>query len=145
MTAPDLTLNEVKKTAKKQEVVYRVQDFLSNKEIAKLRAVQAERSAKKHRGFDAVDAISAEILARFGWEAWQAWQNGQIPVKKMNKLLLAERARQRREIIGLESIIVASMAGANNPTKGGHAPKSLKSAIRILKSEEKLAKGVNHG
>lgn len=145
MTAPDLTLNEVKKTAETKDVVYRVQDFLSTKEIAKLRAVQAERSAMKRRGFDAVDAISAEILARFGWNAWQAWQNGQIPVKKMNKMLLAERARQRREIVGLESLIVASVAGANNPTKGGHAPRSLKKAIQILKSEEKLAKGVNHG
>lgn len=142
MTAPELTLKSVTKSAKEADVTVRVSDFLSNEQKIQMKLAREERSLRKNRKFDDVDAVSAEILARFGWNAWNAWQNGQIPMKKMNRMLLAERARQKREIYGLESIILASMAGANNPTKGGHAPKSLKNAIKILKSEHKQAKGV---
>lgn len=145
MTASELTLSNVTKSAKETDVVVRVSDFLSNEQKIDMKLAREERAMRKNRAFDDVDAISAEILARFGWDAWNSWQNGQISIAKMNRMLLAERARQKREIFGLESIIVASMAGANNPTKGGHAPKSLKNAIKILKSEQKQAKGVKHG
>ena len=142
MTTPEFNLKNVQETAKTADRTVRVSDFLSKEQKIQMKLAREERALSKNRKFDDVDAISAEILARFGWDAWNSWQNGQISVKKMNRMLLAERARQKREIYGLESIILASIAGANNPTKSGHAPKSLKNAIKILKSEHKQAKGV---
>lgn len=143
MRTHELTLQEVKKSAKVTEQVYRVSDFLSKDqktEIAEYREKKALEGGL--RGFDEVDAYSAEIMARFGYSAWQAWQCGQIKPEKMLKMVLAERARGKRELIGLEALIIAVNAGANNPTKSGHAPKSLKNAIKIFKSEQKQAKGV---
>lgn len=142
MTAPELTLDNVKNSAKPVERVHRVSDFLSKKQKIELSQAHDERSTIKNRGFDEIDAYSAEILGRFGYEAWQAWQCGQIKAEKMAKMVLAERARGKRELLGLEGLILASVSGANNPTKGGHAPKSLKNAIKIFKSEQKQAKGV---
>lgn len=145
MTTPELTLNEVKKTVQAKTRVVRVSDFLSKEKKIELKMAQEANSARKKRQFDEIDAYSGEILARFGYEAWMAWQNGQIKADKMLKMVLAERARAKRELIGLESIILASVAGANNPTKGGHAPKSLRNAVKILKSEQNQARGVNNG
>lgn len=145
MTTPDLTLKTVQKEAQSITRVHRVSDFLSKEQKIKLKLAQEDKYAARRRGFDAIDAYSAEILARFGYEAWQSWQNGQIHADKMLKMVLAERARTKREILGLEGIIMATCAGANNPTKGGHMPKSLKNAIKIFKSEQNQAKGVNNG
>lgn len=145
MTTPELTLNNVKKNAKSITRVHRVSDFLSNEEKIQVKLAQEERLMRKRRGFDEIDAFSAEILARFGYEAWMSWQNGQIKAEKMTKMVLAERARAKRELLGLEGIILATGAGANNPTKGGRVPKSLKNAIKILKSEQNQARGVNNG
>lgn len=145
MTTPDLTLKNVQKEAQSITRVHRVSEFLSNEQKIKLKLAQEDRVATRKRGFDAIDAYSAEILARFGYDTWMAWQNGQIRADKMLKMVLAERARAKRELLGLESIILASCAGANNPTKGGRIPKSLKNAIKILKSEQNQAKGVNNG
>lgn len=145
MTAPELTLNKVKESAKSITRVHRVSDFLSNDKKIELKMAQEVKSAQKKRQFDEVDAYSGEILARFGYEAWMAWQNGQIKADKMLKMVLAERARVKRELLGLEGIILATGAGANNPTKSGHVPKSLKNAVKILKSEQNQARGVNNG
>lgn len=145
MTTPELTLNEVKKSEKITTRTVRVSDFLSNEKKIELRMAQEARSARHKRGFDEIDAYSAEILARFGYLAWQAWQNGQIKGEKMAKMVLAERARAKREQLGIETMILAVGAGANNPTKSGHAPRSLKNAIKILKSEQNQARGVNNG
>lgn len=143
MMAHDLTLNEVKKSAKATVRTHRVSDFLSNDQKREI-AVAREKKALEggSRGFDDVDAYSAEIMARFGYSAWQAWQCGQIKPEKMAKLILAERARGKRELLALEALIIAVGAGANNPTKSGHAPKSLKNAVKIYQSEQKQAKGV---
>ena len=143
MMAHDLTLEKVRKSVKITERTHRVSDFLSKEQKAKIaqkREIKAMQGGS--RGFDDIDAYSAEILARFGYDAWQAWQNGQIKAEKMAKMILAERARAKTELLGLEAIILSSVAGANNPTKGGHAPKSLKNAIKIFKNEQKAAKGV---
>ena len=59
----------------------------------------------------------------------------------MIRYVKAERAREIRRDLGLKSVIVASMAGANQPTKHGHAPRSLKTAIKMLKKDEEMAKG----
>ena len=143
MTVHDLTLGEVRKSAKVTERVHRVSDFLSKdqkKEIAEYREKKALEGGV--RGFDNIDAYSAEIMARFGYSAWQAWQCGQIKAEKMLKMVLAERAREKQRLLPLEALIISAVAGANNPTKSGHAPKSLKSAIKIFKTEQKQAKGV---
>lgn len=145
MTTPELTLNEIKRNAESITRVHRVSDFLSKDQKIELKMAQEEHSARKKRGFDEIDSLSGEILGRFGYDAWMAWQNGQIKADKMLKMVLAERARAKRELLGLEGIILATGAGANNPTKGGKVPKSLKNAIKILKSEQNQARGVNNG
>lgn len=142
MTTPELTLNEIKKTAKPVVRTVRVSDFLTSEQKAEMHKAREEKVALKTRGFDEVDTYSAEILGRFGYEAWQAWQCGQIKAEKMARMVQAERARAKRELLGLEGLILAAVSGANNPTKGGRAPKSLKNAIKIFKSEQKQAKGV---
>ena len=145
MTAPELTLSEVKKSEKITTRTVRVSDFLSNEKKVELRLAQEAKEAQRARGFDEIDAYSAEILGRFGYDAWVAWQTGQIKGRKMVKMVLAERARAKRELLGVEMMILAVGAGANNPTKAGHAPKSLRNAIKILKDEQKQAKGVMNG
>lgn len=139
MTTPDkLTLDNVKKTIKKHE--YRASDFLTDKQMEEVH--QSNIKGKKNNSFDAVDAYIAEILARFGYDAFVAWKFGEISEIQMAKYIEAERARDARNRLALENVIVTSVAGANNPAKGGHMPRSLKTAINILKQEEKLAKGV---
>lgn len=145
MMESELTLKNVKQSEKITTRVVRISDFLTNEKKAELRMAQEARSAKLRRGFDEIDAYSAEILARFGYDAWQAWQCGQIKGEKMVKMVLAERARAKRELLGIETMILAVGAGANNPTKSGHIPKSLRNAIKILKDEQKQAKGVVNG
>jgi len=140
MTAPELTLNEVKKNVVRN---VRVSDFLTREQkqdIATYRE-QKERAGGRCQ-FDNVDAYSAEILARFGYDAWTAWQCEQIKQDKMAKMVLAERARDKKYLLGLEGLILAVGAGANRPTKSGHAPQSLKNATKIFKNEQKLAKGI---
>lgn len=135
MMAHELTLNNVK--AKVRE--HRASDFLSEEEIHEVRKSNAK--GKETRKFNAIDAYIAEILARFGYETYIAWKDGKIDETTMAKYIIAERAREARNRLRIENIIVASVAGANNADKGGHAPKSLKAAIKMLKSEESLAKG----
>lgn len=137
MTTPDkLTLDNVKKTIKKHE--YRASDFLTNEQMEEVH--ESNIKGKKNNSFDAVDAYIAEILARFGYDAFVAWKFGEISQMQMAKYIEAERARDARDRLITENVIVASMAGANNSYKG-HMPRSLRAAIQILKKEEKLAKG----
>lgn len=138
MTAPELTLNEIKKTARVKS--FRASDFLTDEQIEEVH--ESNIKGKKNTSFDIIDAYIAEIIARFGYDTFVAWKFGEIGEEQMMKYIQAERAREVRNRLSIESIILASVAGANNPTKGGHMPKSLKSAIKMLKNEEKLAKGV---
>lgn len=135
MKAPDLTLKEARKEAK--ERVFRVSDFLSQKEVEELH----ENNKTKHikPKFDLADAYIAEIMSRFGYDAYRAWKCGDIEQETMNRLIEAERARDARERILLETIIVASCAGANRPTKSGHLPKTIRLAIKMLSDERKKA------
>lgn len=132
---PDLTLNSVK--AKVRE--HRASDFLSDEQIEEVR--KANIKGKKTSKFNHIDSYIAEILARFGYETYIAWKNGEISEDLMVKYILAERAREAQSRYVLESVIVGAMAGANNRDKHGQAPKSLKTAVQILKSEKKLAEG----
>ena len=137
MTAPELTLNKVKQNAKVRN--FRASDFLTEKELDEVH--ESNLKGKKTKGFDVIDAYIAEIIARFGYDTYVAWKFGEIGEEQMAKYIKAERARDVQNRLMIENIIVASMAGANNPTKSGHMPKSLKTAIKMLKNEEKLAKG----
>ena len=137
MTAPELTLNKVKQNAKVRN--FRASDFLTEKELDEVH--ESNLKGKKTKGFDVVDAYIAEIIARFGYDTYVAWKFGEIGEEQMTRYIKAERARDVQNRLMIENINVASMAGANNPTKGGHMPKSLKAAIKMIKSEEKLAKG----
>lgn len=137
MTAPELTLKNVKETA--QVKTFRASDFLTDEQIDEVHESNAK--GKKSAGFNEIDAYIAEIIARFGYETYVAWKFGEIGEEQMAKYIEAERAREIRSRLMIENVIVASVAGANNPTKGGHMPKSLKSAIKMLKKEQELAKG----
>lgn len=137
MRMPELTLDKVRETAKVK--TFRASDFLTDEQLDEVH--ESNLRGKKNKSFDYIDAFIAEILARFGYEAYVAWKFGEIDMEHMVKYIEAERAREAQNRLKLENIIVASVAGANQPTKSGHAPKSLKTAIKMLKNEEKLAKG----
>ena len=136
MTAPELTLDNARKAAKVK--TFRASDFLTKEEMDEVH--ESNIKGKKNENFDVIDAYIAEILARFGYDTYVAWKNGDISEEKMVKLVQAERVREVKNRLALESIIVGSMAGANNPVHG-HAPKSLKAAFNIIKSERKFAEG----
>ena len=137
MTAPEISLDNAKKIASSKRN-FRASDFLTEDEKKEVRKNNAKG---KKELFNVVDAYAAEILARFGYDAYMAWKAGDIPNDKMQRFILAERARDSQRLFPLENIIIASVAGANNPTKGGHTPKSLQMAIKILKQEQERANG----
>ena len=132
-----ISLEKAKELAGKKRN-FRASDFLTEEEKAEVRKNNAKGKAAP---FNAVDAYVAEILARFGYETYMAWKAGDIDNDRMTKYILAERARDAQLLFPLENIIIASVAGANNPTKGGHTPKSLQMAIKILKQEQERANG----
>lgn len=134
---PELTLKNAQETARVK--VSRASDFLTDEQLEEVH--ESNLHGKKKSSFDEIDAYIAEILARFGYDTYVAWKFGEIDEGHMVKYIEAERAREAKNRLRLENIIVASVAGANQPTKSGHAPKSLRTAIKMLKSEEKLAKG----
>lgn len=136
MTEPELKLTNVKETAKVK--VSRASDFLTDEQIAEVH--ESNYKGIKHK-FSTVDAYIAEIIARFGYSTYIAWKCGEISEDNMLHYIQAERAREVRNRLSLENIIVASVAGANQPTKSGNAPKSLKTAVKMLKTEYKLAEG----
>ena len=138
MTMPELTLNKVKEKA--QTKTFRASDFLTDEE--KEQRDKANATAKRtERLYTAVDSYIAEIIARFGYDAYKAWLSGEISEDKMYRIVLAERSREKRLLFPIENLIVASVAGANQPTKNGSTPKSLKVAIKMLKEEQEKANG----
>ena len=137
MTTPEISLENAKKIANNKRN-FRASDFLTEEEQKEVRKNNAKG---KKELFNVVDAYAAEIMARFGYDAYMAWKAGNIDNDKMQRFILAERARDAQFLFPLENIIIASMAGANNPTRGGHTPKSLQMAIKILKQEQERANG----
>lgn len=136
MTAPELTLQKAKEAINVRK--HRASDFLTQEQIEE---VHKSNSRGKKKRFNEIDAYIAEILARFGYDTYVAWKNGEIDEKTMVRYIDAERVREARDRFTLESLLYACMAGANNPTKNGFMPKSLKVAYNILKTEEKIAEG----
>lgn len=138
MTAPSLTLEAVKQQARTK--VSRVSDFLTNDEQEN--RIKSKATAKRReRRFDGIDAYCAEIIARFGYDAYMAWNSGEIDEAFMARMIFAERARDKKRILPLEMIILGGVAGANQPTKSKQAPKSLKTAIKVLTKEQEEANG----
>ncbi len=121
---PELTLDNVK--AKVRE--HRASDFLTADEMREVR--KSNNKGKKTTKFNNIDAYIAEMIARFGYDTYVAWKNGDIDEKSMAKYIMAERARDASERLRIEHIITAC-----------HAHKGLKMAVKMLKREEKLAKG----
>ena len=117
--------------AKKVARVSGVKDFISKEQRQEL-ALARERGKKKP-AFGKVDAFTAEIVARFGFEVYKAWNRGEISPQKMNAWISAERVREKAVRLETLNILVAAVAGANNPDKNGHTPKSLKAATKNLK------------
>jgi hypothetical protein len=132
----ELTLKEVRE--KITEKNFRASDFLTEEQVEEVHKSNAK--GKKSR-FSVVDAYIAEIIARFGYDAYVAWKAGDITEENMVKFIEAERAREASSKLALEAIIVSSLAGAQQPTKSGHAPRSLRTAIKILEKEQNKAKG----
>lgn len=118
------------------EQKFRASDFLSDEERQELNKVN-EKSHKKQKPYDSVDAFEAELLARFGWEAFQAWLRGDFEMSMAARFIAAERAREKRNLEPLAAMILSANAGANNGDKNGHAPKSLRSAHQILEKIHK--------
>ena len=138
MTEPEkISLKKAKQIAGKKRN-FRASDFLTEDEKAEIRKNNAKGKEPK---FNVIDAYVAEIIARFGYDTYMAWKAGDIEDGRMQKYILAERAREAQFLFPLENIIVSSVAGANNPSRGGHAPKSLQMAIKILKQEQERANG----
>lgn len=129
------TLAEARQKLANRELHFRASDFLSDEEKAKLREINTKREDSKP--YDEVDAFAAELLARFGWQAYQAWHHGEFEHERALKFIAAERARDEKKLIPLESVILLSMAGANHPGKNGKPPKSLASAQQIIKQQTK--------
>ena len=139
MTVPEITLNKAKEVLEQKKTkTFRASDFLTQEQVEE---VHKSNIKGKKRSYNVVDAYIAEILARFGYDTYMAWKNGDISEKNMVAYIQAERAREIRSTLALESIIVASVAGSNHPTEHGTTPKSLKMAIDILKKEQNKAKG----
>lgn len=137
MTEPEkLTLQNARATMKVKN--FRASDFLTKEQTEEVRKANIKG---RERGFNEVDAYIAEIIARFGYDAYIAWKVGDISEDNMVHFIKAERAREARRDLAFKNIIVASIAGANNPSKTGHSPQSLRMAIKMLKNEEKRAKG----
>lgn len=139
MTTPEITLEKARESITERK--HRVSDFLTAKEIEEVH--ESNQRGKKAPAFDNVDSYIAEIIARFGFETYMAWKEGEIEEGQMIKYILAERAREARNRLVIERIIVSSLAGANHPGKGGKIPKTLKTAFKLLKEEEKKMKGGN--
>lgn len=138
MTMPEkITLKKAQEAVKEKS--FRASDFLTNEEIEEVH--KSNLKGKKKTGFDEIDAYIAEIIARFGYDTYVAWKFGEIDELNMAKYIRAERAREARSRLAIENVVVAAMAGANHPTKGGHLPKSLKAALKMLKNEQKIAEG----
>lgn len=141
MTAPDnLTLKNIRKSPKLLEAqkTFRVSDFRTKAEQEAHIKRKAKRKPKKVK-FDAVDAKVAEIIARFGYEVYQKWDTGEIDDERMNRLLRAERAREKAYILPLESIVVNLVKDCIRRHKKEKKPKGPKEAAKIIKTEARIA------
>lgn len=131
------TLSTIKKSPKLQPKVVRLSDLVSKEELVQLKP----KRPKKKRAYDDIDAFVAEIIARFGYDVYQKWNTEEIETKTLQKWLLAERARDRAQLIPLEGIIMHMVSACIKRHKKERAPKGPKEAQKIISAEIKAAKG----
>lgn len=146
MTTPELTLENIRKSPRldgPQKVTYRVSDFRTKEQLDAQRKLRTQHKKQKEarRKFDAVDAKVAEIIARFGYEVYEKWDSEEIDDEKMERLLAAERAREKAYILPLEGIVACLVRDCIKRSKKEQQPKGPKSAAKILNSEIRIAKG----
>lgn len=135
----EITLKNIRKSPKLAKE-FRLSDFVSKEEVREVRQ-NNRRGKKKKRQFDDVDAYTAEIIARFGYDVYQKWNYGEIDSLKMQKWILAERARERSHWIPLESIVLYMVGACIKRHKREKAPKGLKMAQKIMKEDFKAMRG----
>lgn len=140
MTAPELTLKNIRKSPRlnPEPKTYRVSDFLTNeqKEARKKRKKQHKKNKRK---FDEVDSRVAEIIARFGYDVYEKWNNWEIEDERMERLLCAERAREKAYILPLESIVAHLVKDCIRRHKKEKKPKGPQEAAKIINVEMKIA------
>lgn len=122
-----------------RETHFRASDFIS--EDDRLTIKENNFKKKPVSSFSKVDAYLAEILARFGYETFRAWKAGDISEADMARYVEAERARDARDRLAIEAVVITSLAGAQQPRKKGSKP-PIKAAMDIFKNEQKTARGV---
>lgn len=146
MTTPELTLENIRKSPRLNEpkkITYRVSDFRTKEQLEKQRKLRAHRKKQKkvRRKYDAVDAKVAEIIVRFGYEVYEKWDCGEIDDEKIERLLMAERAREKAYILPLEGIVTCLVRDCIKRSSKEPQPKGPKNAIKILNNEIEIAKG----
>lgn len=141
MTRSPLTLDQVRKSEKITPRGVGVADFLSKDELDNLRSIRAKHRNKKKRVFNDSDADVAEIIARFGYDTYKAWKRDEIDEITMNRLLMAERARDRQNWLPLEGLLRALIQGGVPTFHTKKAPKIGKQVPKILEKELKMARG----
>lgn len=137
---PGLTLEDVRKSDKfaQKERAFKVSDLLNEDEVVELR--KANKKEKK-KLFDPVDALVAEIIARFGYDFYLEWNAGNIDDEWVSRLISAERARSEREAFGLKAIVYSMVSACVKVEKGQRKPKGPAQANKIIKNCIKIIKG----
>lgn len=144
MTAPELSLKEIRKSPKLQQApkTFRVSDFLTEEEKqARAKRKKERRKARAKRKFTTTDLIVAEIIARFGYEVYQKWDNYEIDHEKMMRLLEAERARERAGWLPMEAVVAQLVKDCIKRYKKEKKPTGPKEAAKIIKNDAKIATG----
>lgn len=144
MNEQGMTLKTLQRQAEgyaKKPKVFTMADFLSKEAVQEhMKAVQSSHVVKK-KAFDEVDALCAEIMARFGYITYEKWNNGEISTEKMMRLLAAERSREYAKLTQLEMVITSSVASAVRRYRGEPKPKGLENANKIIRENFKIIKG----
>lgn len=143
MKTPELSLGNVKKSLEQKSArkTFRASDLLSKEELEAGRAAIATEYHKKKRPFDDIDALGAEICARFGYEAYLAWNSGEFDTEQMFRWVRAERARDDAQLLDLEQIIILMVQSCVRIHKGERKPQGPSDARKIWKEQLKRAKG----
>lgn len=136
---PKLTLNQIKQSPKLGRQA-RASDFLTQADREKLRQANV-RGKRGRRLFNDIDAYVGEMIARFGYEFYLRWNNGELKQEWVDKLMQAERARDRANWLPFEGFIRALIQGGVPTYRPKHPPKIGKQVPKIIKAEIKAARG----
>lgn len=145
MTKPEtFTLKDARNSSKLGGRTFRASDFLSGEEKAELRRNNAI-GKKSRRIYGKVDAFIAELIARFGYDTYKAWNSGELGEAQIAKMLAAERAREKSQLLELEAIIISMVGACVRREKGQPQPKGPKTAVKVYKQVAKMARGELNG